>query len=93
VVEGADALFDAKLEALAIITRHCPKLIIDSIMIWRSTRKPQALERVEEIQKTQYPNIPLSDLESRIKKRNSLLSNFILCRALIAIVLHLGYRC
>jgi hypothetical protein len=50
IIQGADAIFDARLDALAIITKHCPKLIIDAVMIWRSTRKSQALENIGEIQ-------------------------------------------
>ncbi|KAJ3259863.1 Cell morphogenesis protein PAG1 [Boothiomyces macroporosus] len=35
---GSDVEFDAKVFALASIAKHCPKLLIDSVMLWRSTR-------------------------------------------------------
>lgn len=92
VLPGADLEFDAKIMNLANITSHCPKLIIDSIMIWRNTRKSQSQEKLPEVQASKYPTISISDLESRIKKRTSLLSNFILCRVLIAIIQNLGSK-
>ncbi|KAJ3276521.1 Cell morphogenesis protein PAG1 [Terramyces sp. JEL0728] len=86
---GSDAEFDAKVFALAAIAKHCPKLLIDSVMLWRSTRNKKQ-EPVPEQIRALYPILGSTDLESRIKKRNSLLSNFILCRILTQILLSLN---
>lgn len=85
LIKGVDLEFDSKLESLALITKHCPKIIIDSIMIWRSIRKVPSSE-VMESQLKRYPMFSLQDFENRVRKRNSLISNFILCRALMAIL-------
>ncbi|KAI8898227.1 cell morphogenesis N-terminal-domain-containing protein [Globomyces pollinis-pini] len=84
---GANQSLDTTLTSLASIARHCPKLIIDSIMIWRSTRK-QKESLPDKILKS-YPNLTKTDLEGRVKKANSLISNFILCRTLITILQNL----
>jgi hypothetical protein len=42
--------FDAKIANLATITKHCPKLVIDSIMLWRQDRSKPADEFIQDLQ-------------------------------------------
>ena len=71
ILPGADVDFDETIYNLAQIASHCPKLIIDSIMIWRGQRRNQAADLVAGIELSKHPNVSITDLENRIKRRIS----------------------
>ena len=56
-------------------------------MIWRSTRSESEHELIK--YRNEYPGLSLSELQGRLKKRNALSSNFVLCRVLGEIVRNL----
>lgn len=35
---GSDPSFDSLLESVGSVSKHCPKLMIDSIMVWRKSK-------------------------------------------------------
>ncbi|KAI8820541.1 cell morphogenesis N-terminal-domain-containing protein [Fimicolochytrium jonesii] len=82
---GADPAFDALLESVGSVSKHCPKLMIDSIMVWRKSKSENANSEGSR-NVPNVPNLKGKDLEHIVKERKSLVSNFILCRVLIAII-------
>ncbi|KAI8911076.1 cell morphogenesis N-terminal-domain-containing protein [Gorgonomyces haynaldii] len=91
LMKGNDTEFDNILSSLSASAKHCPKVMIDSIMFWRKSKTDDLnLTNIPDAVRQQYPNMKPKELEGIIKERKSLISNFILCRALIEIVQHLG---
>ncbi|KAH9273162.1 hypothetical protein BASA83_004451 [Batrachochytrium salamandrivorans] len=87
---GADPAFDRLLVSIGSISKHCPKLIIDSIMVWRKSKGDHTMNTVPDKIRVQYPNLKSKDLLTILKERKSLLANFVLCRVLTAIISQLG---
>ncbi|KAJ3080796.1 Cell morphogenesis protein PAG1, partial [Quaeritorhiza haematococci] len=85
---GADTEFDRLLQSLGSISKHCPKLMIDSIMVWRKS-KSESVGDVRHLAGL-YPHMKEKVLETHLKERKLLIANFILCRALIEIIRHLS---
>ncbi|KAJ3161216.1 Cell morphogenesis protein PAG1 [Geranomyces variabilis] len=86
ICAGADASFDCLLESMGSVAKHCPKLMIDSIMVWRKSKSETSGNEGTRNITAIYPHLKGKDLEYIVKERKSLVSNFILCRVLIAIV-------
>ncbi|KAG5513854.1 hypothetical protein PMAC_000476 [Pneumocystis sp. 'macacae'] len=99
--EGVDPIFDKILRSLGYIARHKPKPVIDSFMYWRKSKLETSIIPMlnkeclfdgnvkNESQLQHDPNfnaIQFNRKVSVIKDRTSLISIFILCRALIEIV-------
>ncbi|TPX59464.1 hypothetical protein PhCBS80983_g02476 [Powellomyces hirtus] len=83
---GSDSSFDCLLESMGSVAKHCPKLMIDSIMVWRKSKSETTGNEGTRNVTAIYPHLKGKDLEYIVKERKSLVSNFILCRVLIAIV-------
>ncbi|KAI9091522.1 cell morphogenesis N-terminal-domain-containing protein [Phlyctochytrium arcticum] len=82
----ADLALDSLLESVGSVAKHCPKLMIDSIMVWRKSKsEASAADSVRNLS-VMYPHLRGKDLENVLKERKSLVANFILCRVLIAII-------
>ncbi|KTW28436.1 hypothetical protein T552_01699 [Pneumocystis carinii B80] len=101
VGEGVDPIFDKILKSLGYIARHKPKPIIDSFMYWRKSKleasiasildkeylfSEEKIKDVSQIQNSNSSTIQLNRRVSIIKDRISLVSIYILCRALIEII-------
>ncbi|KAG4305543.1 hypothetical protein PORY_001099 [Pneumocystis oryctolagi] len=99
--EGVDPIFDKILRSLGYIARNKPKPVIDSFMYWRKSKSETSiiptfnkeyLFSSGDMKNSQLKNdsdtnsIQFSRKISVIKDRRSLISIFILCRALIEIV-------
>eukprot|EP00842_Homolaphlyctis_polyrhiza_P005771 jgi/Hompol1/6195/HPOL_000607-RA len=87
---GADMAFDRLMSSVGSIAKHCPKLIIDSIMVWRKSKTDNTAAAISDHIRAQYPMLRPRDLDAIIKERLMLLSNFVLCRVLIAIISQLA---
>ncbi|KAJ3319284.1 Cell morphogenesis protein PAG1, partial [Blyttiomyces sp. JEL0837] len=81
---GADAEFDGLLKGLGSVARHSPKLLIDSVMVWRKSKSERS--SADDVPSSAPAIFRKKEMENFIKERKSLVSNFILCRALIEIV-------
>ncbi|KAJ3194719.1 Cell morphogenesis protein PAG1 [Irineochytrium annulatum] len=80
---GVDPEFDGLLRGLGSVAKYCPKLIIDCVMIWRKGKSERTSDDIPSNVAAIYRS---RELEHIIKERKSLVSNFILCRALIEII-------
>ncbi|KAL5035352.1 hypothetical protein BDV3_005299 [Batrachochytrium dendrobatidis] len=87
---GVDLAFDRLLYSIASIAKCCPKLIIDSIMVWRKSKGDQSMTTVPDHIRMMYPQLKSKDLLTILKERKSLLANFVLCRVLTTIISQLG---
>nr|KAJ3422130.1 Cell morphogenesis protein PAG1 [Polyrhizophydium stewartii] len=87
---GADPAFDRLLSSIGSIAKHCPKLIIDSIMVWRKSKGDNIAAPIPDLVRSMYPLLKPKDMETILKERKSLLANFVLCRILTAIISQLG---
>ncbi|OLL23052.1 Cell morphogenesis protein PAG1 [Neolecta irregularis DAH-3] len=91
---GVDPTFDKILVSLGYIARHKPKPVIDSIMFWRKSKsetsvvtEPRRPEMHHPRTKSYGSNLSNSSREATIlAERRSLVSIYILCRALIEVV-------
>ncbi|KAJ3185369.1 Cell morphogenesis protein PAG1 [Gaertneriomyces sp. JEL0708] len=81
---GADLHFDRLLAAMGSVAKHCPKLMIDSIMVWRKSKSEGEGRGL--LTGTPHSMMKNKDLDNILKERKSLIANFILCRVLIAII-------
>ncbi|KAJ3121304.1 Cell morphogenesis protein PAG1 [Nowakowskiella sp. JEL0407] len=86
--ESQDPQFDSILNSLASVSKHCPKLIVDSIMVWRKSKSDEKVVSSSELRSIsqKYPALRLEEIEDILKTRRSCISNFIVCRALIAVL-------
>ncbi|KAJ3109558.1 Cell morphogenesis protein PAG1 [Phlyctochytrium planicorne] len=84
---GVDPEFDGLLSGLGSVAKHCPKLIIDCVMVWRKSKSEKS---ADDLPPNIAPVYRSKELEHVIKERKSLVSNFILCRALIEIIKRLS---
>ncbi|KAJ3277512.1 Cell morphogenesis protein PAG1, partial [Borealophlyctis nickersoniae] len=83
---GHDPSFDCLLESMGSIAKHCPKLMIDSVMVWRKSKSESSASESVQYMTSIYPNVKGKDVETVIRERKSLVANFILCRVLIEII-------
>ncbi|KAJ3026727.1 Cell morphogenesis protein PAG1, partial [Rhizophlyctis rosea] len=83
---GSDPSFDSLLESVGAIAKHCPKLMIDSIMVWRKSKSEGAGNDGLRYIASVYPNLKGKDVEGVVRERKSLVANFMLCRVLIEII-------
>ncbi|CCJ28835.1 unnamed protein product, partial [Pneumocystis jirovecii] len=99
--EGVDPIFDKILRSLGYIARYKPKPVIDSFMYWRKSKSETSIipmlnkeclfgGDIKNDSQSQHDSnlnaIQFNRKVSVIKDRTSLISVFILCRALIEIV-------
>ncbi|KAJ2359295.1 Cell morphogenesis protein PAG1 [Coemansia sp. RSA 2618] len=98
---GADSTFDRTLEKLGMLARRRPRVIIELLLVWRKTTIDAAdedplesvlgnggvpeLSRQHHHQQQQQP-AALSRAHYIVRERKSLVSVYILCRALSAVV-------
>ncbi|KAJ3339164.1 Cell morphogenesis protein PAG1 [Gonapodya sp. JEL0774] len=87
---GVDPAFDRVVGSLGRMSRHYPKLVLDSIMVWRKTKSESAEEQSDWESDTSSMISGRRSLDERnrsmLKERRSLVANFILCRALHEII-------
>ncbi|KAJ2498637.1 Cell morphogenesis protein PAG1 [Coemansia sp. RSA 1972] len=91
---GADATFDRTLEKLGMLARRRPRVIIELLLVWRKTTIDAADEDpLESIggahDPQQHQAAALSRAHYIVRERKSLVSVYILCRALDAVVAQL----
>jgi hypothetical protein len=82
---GADANFDRLLHTMGSLARQRPKAVVDALMIWRKSKSdpPPDVATLRAAAKGE----PISkEVLALVRERNSLVSIFILCRALIEVV-------
>ncbi|KAI8800528.1 cell morphogenesis N-terminal-domain-containing protein [Cladochytrium replicatum] len=86
--KGQDPHFDRILQSLGSASKHCPKLMIDSVMMWRKSKSdgsPGGTDAMKSLGPL-YPHLSKKEIEEILRTRRSCLSNFVLCRVLIEIV-------
>ncbi|KAJ1874016.1 Cell morphogenesis protein PAG1 [Coemansia sp. RSA 990] len=93
---GVDYIFDRTLEKLGVMARRRPRVIIELLLVWRKATIDAAEEDPldvpglsglsEAARRHQYQSAALSRAHYIIRERKSLVSVYILCRALDAVV-------
>ncbi|KAJ3223455.1 Cell morphogenesis protein PAG1 [Clydaea vesicula] len=84
---GQDPVFDKLIRSIGSIAKHSPKLIIDSIIVWRKTKTQSQSE-------TKYLSGELvvagKDIDAALQEKRLLVANCILCKVLLEIVANLN---
>ncbi|KAJ2850908.1 Cell morphogenesis protein PAG1 [Coemansia brasiliensis] len=93
---GADSIFDRTLEKLGVMARRRPRVIIELLLVWRKATIDAAEEDPldapglgglsEAARRHQHQSAALSRAHYIVRERKSLVSVYILCRALGAVV-------
>lgn len=84
---GVDPAFDKLLRSLGYIARHKPKVVIDSVMVWRKSKSESNDNPLPKLSGDIMTQAARSkEAASVLVQRRSLVSIFILCRALIEII-------
>ncbi|TPX35897.1 hypothetical protein SmJEL517_g01822 [Synchytrium microbalum] len=86
---GQDLSFDRLLQALGSMAKHCPKVVIDSISLWRRNKGEFSSKETNVNISSLYPSLRGKDMEGVLKERKMYIANFILCRALMEVVKNL----
>jgi hypothetical protein len=93
---GEDS-FENTLQIIGSLGKLQPKLIVDSVMVWRTSKNDSLLEGVDGLPEplkqeliAKNPLLKGKDLDFLVRERRSIVSNFILCRVLTVILSQLN---